>query len=85
VVHPEVAADPGQRRDEYGASLLWPCSASARLTSRRGQSPETLEIVTNDAVIGINQDPAGAVANRLLNVPVTDGTLSLWQGWLENG
>jgi alpha-galactosidase len=49
------------------------------------QSPETLEIVTNDAVIRINQDPAGAVANRLLNVPVTGGTLSLWQGYLADG
>jgi hypothetical protein len=85
VVYPQVAADPWQRRDEYGASLLCPRSASARLTSRRAQSPETLEIVTNDAVIRINQDPAGAVANRLLNVPVTGGTLSLWQGYLADG
>jgi alpha-galactosidase len=46
---------------------------------------ETLSIITNDALINISQDAAGAVANRLWKVSVSGGDLSLWRGSLSDG
>jgi len=46
---------------------------------------ETLEIITNDAIIAVNQDAAGSAASRIWKHPVpTGGDLSLWQGGLAN-
>ncbi|TCD67535.1 hypothetical protein EIP91_012289 [Steccherinum ochraceum] len=48
-------------------------------------SNETLSIITNDAVIALNQDDAGSPANRMWKRDVSDGgNLQLWQGSLVN-
>jgi alpha-galactosidase len=41
-------------------------------------------IITNDAIIAVNQDPAGSPANRIWKRPVSGGDLSLYQGNLVN-
>ncbi|CAE6487046.1 unnamed protein product [Rhizoctonia solani] len=47
-------------------------------------SSETLEIITNQAIIAVSQDPNGSPANRLWKRTLTDGDLSLWVGGLVN-
>lgn len=48
-------------------------------------SNDTLTIITNDAVIALNQDGAGSAASRKWKKAVDGGgDLSLWQGSLEN-
>jgi len=47
---------------------------------------ETLEIITNKAIIDINQDPAGTPASRIWVRNVSSGgALQLWSGPLANG
>ncbi|KZT51903.1 glycoside hydrolase family 27 protein [Calocera cornea HHB12733] len=46
---------------------------------------ETLEIITNDAIIAINQDASGSPASRIWVVNVTGGELQLWAGSLSTG
>jgi PPE-repeat protein len=48
------------------------------------KTAETLEIITNQAVIAVSQDPNGSPANRLWKRTLTDGDLSLWIGGLVN-
>ncbi|KAI0786009.1 alpha-galactosidase [Abortiporus biennis] len=44
---------------------------------------ETLSIITNKAVIALNQDPAGSPASRIWKVPLKGGgDISLWTGSL---
>jgi len=46
---------------------------------------ETLTIITNEALIAVNQDSAGSPANRIWKKSVDGGgDLSLWQGSLAN-
>jgi len=46
---------------------------------------ETLEIITNSAIIAINQDPLGSPVTRIWKQNVTGGDLQLWSGSLSNG
>ncbi|KDQ06371.1 glycoside hydrolase family 27 protein [Botryobasidium botryosum FD-172 SS1] len=47
---------------------------------------ETLSIITNDAIIAVNQDPVGSPAVRLWREPQeAGGTVQLWAGPLANG
>lgn len=49
------------------------------------QSNETLTIITNDALIAVNQDPNGSPANRIWKHTLPEGgDLQLWQGSLVN-
>ncbi|KAF8577952.1 glycoside hydrolase family 27 protein [Ramaria rubella] len=73
----------GMNFDEYVLQLLW---ASV-------QSPPTWHslderdpsIIANDAIIAVNQDSAGALANRIWKRAVAaDGGLSLWRESLAN-
>jgi hypothetical protein len=48
------------------------------------QTNETLSIITNDALIAVNQDPNGSPASRQMNTAVDGGSVSLWQGSLVN-
>ena len=46
---------------------------------------ETLSIITNDAIIAVNQDSANSPVERMWDTPVqSGGTLSLWCGSLAN-
>ncbi|KAG9120153.1 hypothetical protein FRC07_004463 [Ceratobasidium sp. 392] len=47
-------------------------------------SAETLEIVTNKAVIVESQDVRGSPANRIWKKAVTDGDIQLWVSGLVN-
>jgi len=47
---------------------------------------ETFSIITNEAIIAVNQDPRGVPAVRLWRKPQeAGGTLQLWAGPLTNG
>ena len=49
------------------------------------QANETLSIITNDAIIAVNQDAVGSPANRIYKRPAAGGGyLSLYQGNLAN-
>ncbi|KAG9116821.1 hypothetical protein FRC07_007427 [Ceratobasidium sp. 392] len=47
-------------------------------------SAETLEIITNKAVIAVSQDERGSPANRIWKKAVTDGDIQLWVSGLVN-
>ncbi|KAI0082214.1 glycoside hydrolase [Panus rudis PR-1116 ss-1] len=47
-------------------------------------SNDTLSIITNKALIDINQDQGSSVANRMWKRTVSGGDLSLWAGSLSN-
>jgi alpha-galactosidase len=46
---------------------------------------ETFSILTNDAVIAVNQDPLGAAATRSWKQQLSEGELQLWSGPLADG
>ena len=49
------------------------------------QSNETWTIITNTAIIAINQDPNGQPGKRLWKRPLPEGgDLQLWRGALVN-
>ncbi|KZS88651.1 alpha-galactosidase [Sistotremastrum niveocremeum HHB9708] len=49
-------------------------------------SQDTWDIITNDAIIALNQDPVNSAANRVFNRSIEGGgSLSLWVGNLVNG
>ena len=59
-------------------------SSSPALLDTTHQSDETKMIITNDAIIGANQDPSGP-ANRVWKRTVPEGgDLQLWSGSLSN-
>ncbi|EED81247.1 candidate alpha-galactosidase from glycoside hydrolase family GH27 [Postia placenta Mad-698-R] len=78
----------GMTYDEYVTHFsMWSVLKSPLILGNdvTNMTNETLEIITNDAVIAINQDPNGSAANRLWKVPVASGgDLSLWSGSLVN-
>lgn len=48
------------------------------------QTDETLSIITNDAIIAVNQDANGSPASRIWKKSAGEGDLSLWSGSLVN-
>ncbi|KAH8093845.1 alpha-galactosidase [Cristinia sonorae] len=78
----------GMNYDEYvthfsfWAMLKSPMLLGMDLTS---MSNETLSIITNDAIIALNQDPLASVPNRQWKRDVPEGgSIQLWQGSLVN-
>ncbi|KAG8701813.1 hypothetical protein FRC11_011879, partial [Ceratobasidium sp. 423] len=72
----------GMTYDEYAwAMVKSPLILGNDVTA---MSSETLEIITNQAVIAVSQDPNGSPANRLWKRTLTDGDISLWVGGLVN-
>jgi len=77
----------GMTNDEYvthfsmGALLKSPLILGNDLTN---MTNETLSIITNDAIIGVNQDSNGSPVNRMWKRTVDGGDLSLWAGSLAN-
>ncbi|KAH7322096.1 glycoside hydrolase superfamily [Rhizoctonia solani] len=77
----------GMTYDEYVTHFsMWAAVKSPLILGNdvTAMSAETLEIITNQAVIAVSQDPNGSPANRLWKRTLTDGDLSLWIGGLVN-
>jgi len=79
----------GMSFDEYVTHFsMWAILKSPLILGNdvTNMSNDTLTIITNDAVIGVNQDPGSGPANRIWKrtVVTQDGEVSLWQGSLQN-
>jgi len=77
----------GMNFDEYVTHFsMWALLKSPLILGNdiTSMSNETLSIITNDAIIAVNQDSAGAPANRIWKRSVSGGDLSLYQGSLVN-
>ncbi|CAE6428342.1 unnamed protein product [Rhizoctonia solani] len=77
----------GMTYDEYVTHFsMWAAVKSPLILGNdvTDMTSETLEIITNQAVIAVSQDPNGSPANRLWKRTLTDGDLSLWIGGLVN-
>lgn len=77
----------GMTYDEYVTHFsMWSVLKSPLILGNdvTNMTNETLEIVTNDALIAVNQDANGSPATRIWKVPVAGGDLSLWAGGLIN-
>ncbi|KAF8583619.1 glycoside hydrolase family 27 protein [Ramaria rubella] len=78
----------GMNFDEYVTHFsMWAVLKSPLILGNdvTNMTNETLSIITNDAIIAVNQDSAGAPANRIWKRTVAaGGDLSLWQGPLAN-
>ncbi|CAE6449781.1 hypothetical protein RSOLAG1IB_08589 [Rhizoctonia solani AG-1 IB] len=77
----------GMTYDEYVTHFsMWAAVKSPMILGNdvTEMTAETLEIITNQAVIAVSQDPNGSPANRLWKRTLTDGDLSLWIGGLVN-
>ncbi|KAJ1303550.1 hypothetical protein OPQ81_011734 [Rhizoctonia solani] len=77
----------GMTYDEYVTHFsMWAAVKSPLILGNdvTAMSSETLEIITNQAIIAVSQDPNGWAANRLWKRTLTDGDLSLWVGSLVN-
>ncbi|GJJ08130.1 hypothetical protein Clacol_002338 [Clathrus columnatus] len=78
----------GMTYDEYVTHFsMWAILKSPLILGNdvRNIDDETLSIITNEAVIALNQDPYTSVANRIWRKAVfgSEGEVSLWQGALE--
>ncbi|GBE78170.1 Alpha-galactosidase [Sparassis crispa] len=78
----------GMTYDEYVTHFsMWSVLKSPLILGNdvTNMTNETLTILTNDAIIAVNQDPSGSAANRLWKVPIeAGGDISLWSGSLTN-
>ncbi|KAF8746738.1 Melibiase, partial [Rhizoctonia solani] len=77
----------GMTYDEYVTHFsMWAAVKSPLILGNdvTEMTAETLEIITNQAVIAVSQDANGSPANRLWKRTLTDGDLSLWIGSLVN-
>jgi len=78
----------GMTFDEYVTHFsMWALLKSPLILGNdvTNMTQETLEIITNDAIIAVNQDAAGSSASRIWKRSVSGGgDLSLWQGSLAN-
>ncbi|KAF8575957.1 glycoside hydrolase family 27 protein [Ramaria rubella] len=83
-----LVGNGGMNFDEYVTQFsMWALLKSPLVlgTDITNMTNETLTIITNDAIIAVNQDSAGAAANRIWKRPVSSGgDVSLWQGSLAN-
>ncbi|KDQ49600.1 glycoside hydrolase family 27 protein [Jaapia argillacea MUCL 33604] len=84
VVYSQEPFDPRQRHHPYGHHTLPSYAAPSRPLTFILQTSETYSIITNDAVIAINQDAKGSPATRIWKISVEGGDLSLWSGSLVN-
>ncbi|CCM02216.1 uncharacterized protein FIBRA_04296 [Fibroporia radiculosa] len=78
----------GMTYDEYVTHFsMWSILKSPLILGNNvlNMTNETLEIITNDAIIAVNQDSTGSAAERMWKVPVfSGGDLSSWSGSLVN-
>ncbi|KDQ49597.1 glycoside hydrolase family 27 protein [Jaapia argillacea MUCL 33604] len=77
----------GMTYDEYVTHFtMWSILKSPLILGNdvTNMAAETYSIITNDALIAINQDANGSPATRMWKVLVDGGDLSLWSGSLVN-
>ncbi|KAI0651653.1 alpha-galactosidase [Trametes meyenii] len=78
----------GMNFDEYVTHFsMWALVKSPLILGNdvTNMSNDTLTIITNDAIIAVNQDPNGSPANRIWKRTLPEGgNLQLWQGSLVN-
>ncbi|KAH9835737.1 glycoside hydrolase superfamily [Rhodofomes roseus] len=78
----------GMTYDEYVTHFsMWALLKSPLILGNdvTNMTNETLSVITNDAIIAVNQDANGSPVERMWNTPIsTGGTLSLWSGSLVN-
>ncbi|KAI0662631.1 alpha-galactosidase [Cubamyces menziesii] len=78
----------GMNFDEYVTHFsMWALVKSPLILGNdiTNMSNDTLAIITNDALIAVNQDPNGSPANRIWKRTLPEGgDLQLWQGSLVN-
>jgi len=78
----------GMNFDEYVTHFsMWAILRSPLILGNdvTSMTNETLTIITNDALIAVNQDSNASPASRIWKKPVSSGgDLSLWQGSLAN-
>ncbi|KAI0768483.1 alpha-galactosidase [Trametes elegans] len=78
----------GMTFDEYVTHFsMWALVKSPLILGNdvTDMSNETLTIITNDALIAVNQDPNGSPANRIWKRKLPEGgDLQLWSGSLAN-
>ncbi|PSR71320.1 hypothetical protein PHLCEN_2v12834 [Hermanssonia centrifuga] len=77
----------GMSFDEYVTHFsMWSLLKSPLILGNdvTNMTNDTLTIVTNKAIIAVNQDANGSPANRMWKKSVTGGDLSLWAGSLAN-
>ncbi|TFY59512.1 hypothetical protein EVJ58_g5725 [Rhodofomes roseus] len=78
----------GMTYDEYVTHFsMWALLKSPLILGNdvTSMTNETLSIITNDAIIAVNQDANGSPVERRWNTPISSGgTLSLWSGSLVN-
>ncbi|KAH9947978.1 glycoside hydrolase superfamily [Amylocystis lapponica] len=78
----------GMTYDEYVTHFsMWSLLKSPLILGNdiTSMTNETLEIITNDAIIAVNQDPGHSPVTRLWQTPASGGgNLSLWSGSLAN-
>ncbi|EIN04737.1 alpha-galactosidase [Punctularia strigosozonata HHB-11173 SS5] len=77
----------GMTFDEYVTHFsMWSILKSPLILGNdvTNMTNETLSIITNEALIAVNQDPNGSPASRQTNTAVDGGSISLWQGSLVN-
>ncbi|KAF7347050.1 Alpha-galactosidase [Mycena venus] len=75
----------GMTFDEYGT--MWAVIKSPLILGNdvRNMTAETLEIITNKAIIAVNQDPLGSTGIRVWKKTIpSGGDLQLWYGSLVN-
>ncbi|KAG8711714.1 hypothetical protein FRC09_020457 [Ceratobasidium sp. 395] len=77
----------GMTYDEYVTHFsMWAAVKSPLILGNdvTAMTAETLEIITNKAVIAVSQDARGSPANRIWKKAVTDGDIQLWVAGLVN-
>ncbi|KAG8765506.1 hypothetical protein FRC12_007455 [Ceratobasidium sp. 428] len=77
----------GMTYDEYVTHFsMWAAVKSPLILGNdvTAMTAETLEIITNKAVIAVSQDARGSPANRIWKKAVTDGDVQLWVAGLVN-
>ncbi|KAI8995307.1 alpha-galactosidase [Trametes punicea] len=78
----------GMNFDEYVTHFsMWALAKSPLILGNdvTNMSNDTLTIITNDALIAVNQDPNGSPASRIWKRTLPEGgNLQLWQGSLVN-
>ncbi|KZV90413.1 alpha-galactosidase [Exidia glandulosa HHB12029] len=79
----------GQTYDEYATHFsMWALAKSPLILGHdlTAMTNETYEIVTNKAIIAVNQDKLGKPAQRRWKRKIEGGgTLQMWSGQLDNG
>ncbi|TFK53777.1 alpha-galactosidase [Heliocybe sulcata] len=74
-------------RDEYITHFsMWALVKSPLMLGNdlANMTKETFEIISNKAIVAINQDPLGIAASRIAQMPLEEGDVQAWVGALAD-